>query len=241
VSRGRCDRGRTAERGFTLVELLIATAVLAGVALLIFGAFSGMKASKEGLQRVSDRYREGRLAMARISRELQSAYLSRHAPIDLSIVVQQTAFIATPGSPADRVDFNCFCNRRLDRHSNVSDQAEVSFFGSPDPEQAGVVDLARRVSPRLDLEPDRGGIVQVLATDIDLFDLEYLDPETGMWTEEWDSTQAVGQPDRLPLQVRAILVLNGGERSGPGQARQPLRFVSKIPIHIMRPLTFATQ
>ena len=237
-----CVRAARARRaGFTLVELLIAVAVLAGVSMLIFGAFSGMKASKEGLQRVTDRYREGRLAMARISRELQSAYVSNHAPIDLSIQVEQTAFKGTNATPADRVDFNSFCYQRLDRHSHVSDQAEISYFGSPDPDQSGVTDLARRVSPRLDLEPERGGIVQVLATDIDLFELEYFDPLTGMWAEEWDTTQATGQMGRLPLQVRVILVLNGGERSSASGAQQPLRFVAKIPIHMTRALTFATQ
>ena len=186
-----------------MVELIIAIAVLSMVSLIIFGAFSGMKTTKEGLERVNDRYREGRLAMARISRELQSAYISLHVPIDLSIQVEQTAFLGTRGSPADRLDFDSFSNRRLDRDSHESDEAEISYFGSPDPERSGVVDLARRVSTRLDMEPDRGGKVEVMATDIDLFDLEYLDPMTGMWVEEWDTLEAAtGEPARLPAQVR---------------------------------------
>jgi general secretion pathway protein J len=69
-----------------------------------------------------------------------------------------------------------------------------------------VTDLARRVSPKLDLDPERGGRVDVVATDIDLFDLAYLDPLTGQWTETWDSSQAAGQLNRLPLQVRIVLV-----------------------------------
>ena len=83
--------------------------------------------------------------------------------------------------------------------------------------------------------------MDVLATDIDLFDLEYLDPLTGQWTETWDTTQAVGQAARLPLQVRVLLVLNGGQRSSAGRGRKTIRFVSKIPIPIQKPLTFATQ
>ncbi len=237
---GSLPSGRS--RGFTMVELIIAIVVLSMVSLIIFGAFSGMKTTREGLQRVSDRYREGRLAMARISRELQSAYISLHLPIDQSIQVQQTAFLGTRGSPADRLDFNSFSNRRLDRDSHVSDQAEISYFGSRDPERSGVVDLARRVSTRLDMDSDRGGKVEVMATDIDLFDLEYLDPMTGMWVEEWDTLEAAtGQPARMPAQVRVLLVLNGGERSAAGSTRETIRFVSKVPIQILRPLTFATQ
>ena len=43
-----------------------------------------------------------------------------------------------------------------------------------------------------DDEPAKGGRVEVLCTDIELFELEYLDPQTGSWVETWDTTQAAG-------------------------------------------------
>ena len=156
-------------RGFTLLEVLIAIGILASISLLIYGAFAGMKQTRDGLQRVSDRYREGRIAMTRISQELQSAYLSSHLPIMTQLAVVQTAFIGTRGTPADRVDFNSFAYRRLDRDAHESDQAEISYFSATDPKREGVTDLVRRVSPKLDLDPQKGGRVDVLATDIDLF------------------------------------------------------------------------
>jgi general secretion pathway protein J len=220
---------------------LVAVAVLAMISTLIYGAFSGMKRSKEGVQRISDRYREGRLALSRISRDLQSAYLSKHAPFDQSIISQATAFIGTRGNPADRVDFNSFSNHRLDRDRHESDQAEISYFGARDPDRDGVIDLVRRISTRPDLEPDKGGRVEILATDIDLFDLQYLDPTTEQWLETWDTRQAVGQPDRLPLQVRVILVLNGGRRKAADRGQDTIELMTKIPIPIQTPLTFAVQ
>jgi general secretion pathway protein J len=105
-----------------------------------------------------------------------------------------------------------------------------------------VIDLARRVSAHPDLEPDKGGRVEVLATDVDLFSLEYLDPTTGQWLETWDSKQAAtGQPDRLPLQVRMILVLNGGKRKGRDQGQEPIRLVTTVSLPIQKPLRFALQ
>ncbi len=228
-------------RGFTLVELLVAIAVLAMVSMLIYGAFAGMRRSKEGVERINDRYREGRLAMARIARELQSAYLSAHVPINEQLTVQRTIFKGTRGSPADRIDFTAFAHRRLDRDSADSDQAEVSYFGSEDPERPGVLDLVRRVSSNIDLEPERGGRVEVLATDIDLFDLEYLDPMTGQWSETWDSTSSIGQQNRMPMQVRVILVLNGGRRSAIDRGQRPIKLVTKVDLPMLRPLTFAYQ
>lgn len=233
--------GAADQRGLTLVEVMVAITVLSFITMIIYGAFAGMKSSREGVQRINDRYREGRLALSRISRDLQSAFLSGHAPIDPSLQVVETAFIGQRGTPADRLDFNSFSHLRLTRDARESDQAEISYFGSRDPDRSGVVDLARRISPRLDLEPEQGGRVQVLATDIDLFDVTYLDPLTGKWEETWDSRQALEQTDRLPLQVRVILILNGGRRSSAGRARGTIRLVAKIPVHIGRPLTFATQ
>lgn len=232
---------KSTSRAVTLVELMIAVSVLAMISVLIYSAFSGMRASRDGIQRIGDRYREGRIALARIARELSSAYISGHEPIDPSLKVQQTAFIATQGTPADRLDFNSFAYRRLDRDVHESDQAEISYFGSPNPDENGVIDLARRVSPVLDLEPKTGGRVDVLATDIDLFDLEFLDPLTGLWEERWDTTSAIAQENRLPLQVRIILVLNGGRRTNRGGGQDTIRLVTKVPIQIPRPLTFATQ
>jgi len=227
-------------RGFTLLELLVAISILAMVSALIYSAFAGMQRSKQGLERIQERYREGRIALHRITRELQSAYLSAHVPNDPTLIVQSTAFIGKRGTPADRVDFNAFANLRKDRDAHESDQAEISYFGSPNPDGSGRIDLVRRISTRLDMKPDRGGRVEVLATDIDLFDVEYLDPTTDRFVDTWDSTSATAQLGRLPLQVRITLVLNGGRRSQHGGGQNRIRLVSTVDLPIRNPLNFAT-
>ena len=227
--------------GLTLIEVMVAIAVLAMISMILYGAFATMRNSKAGLERLTDRYREGRLALARISRELQSAYLSMHVPIDQQLAVSRTAFVGSPGTPADRLDFTSFAHRRLDRDAHESDQAEISYFGSENPDEDGVIDLARRTQSPIDLDPQTGGRVEVLATDIDLFKIEYLDPLTSEWVDTWDTTQATAQPDRLPLQVKVLLVLNGGRRTGVDQGRETIRLVTKIVLPISQPLRFATQ
>lgn len=230
---------RYRRRGFTLIELLVAISILAVVSVLIYAAFAAMRRTREGLERVQDRYREGRIAMQRLTRELSSAYLTLHVPTDPSLVVLTTAFIGQRGNPADRVDFNAFANTRRDRDVHESDQAELSYYGLSSVDGAGT-DLVRRVSTHPDLEPTKGGRIEVLATDIDLFDLEYLDPQTGLWTETWDSTSTVGQPARLPLQVRITLVLNEGRKTDTGSGRGRIRLMSIVSLPIRQPLNFAT-
>jgi general secretion pathway protein J len=229
---------RAKRRGMTLIELLVAMVILAFISILVFSAIDGMRRSREGVDRITARYREGRLAMARISRELQAAYLSAHAPIDDSLLVVKTSFVGEPSSPAARIDFNSFSHRRLSETARESDQVEISYFGSEDPDKDGVIDLARRVA-RPDAEPRKGGKVEVLATDIDLFDLKYLDPLTGQWREEWDSTSVIGEKGRMPVQVKVTLVLNGAARSSSEGSRGKIRLVSKIPLMIQDPLSFA--
>jgi general secretion pathway protein J len=199
-----------------------------------------MRKSKEGLERVQDRYREGRLAMECIRRDLSAAYLSMHLPIDQRLLVQKTLFIGRRGTPTDRVDFNSFSNQRRDRDAHESDQTEVSYFGSPNPSESGVLDLARRSTTRVDLDPQHGGRVEILATDIDLFQLEYFEPQTGMWNDNWDSTQVTGQPNRLPFQVRVTLVLNAGRRAHSESGRSRIRLITIVDLPIQQPLNFAT-
>jgi general secretion pathway protein J len=234
-------RTRLRLRGFTLLELIVAVTVLAFVTLLLYGAFSGMKHTRDGLTRVQDRYREGRTALARIVRDFQGAYISQHLPINLSLAVVKTAFIAHHSTPTTRVDFNAFTNIRRDRNSHVSDQLEISYYGEDSVDTPGSYDLLRRSSQYLDAKPDKGGRIDVVCTDIDLFDLSFLDPTTSQWVDAWDTTQATGQQNRMPLMVRVTLMVNGGRRGGAGRLRNPLRFETTVVIPILQPLSFAIQ
>lgn len=224
---------RRLSRGLTLLEVLVSVAILAMVSVLIYGAFDGMTRAKKGVGHMNQRYREGRLAVRRLARELPSAFISAHQPLNQNLIVHETLFVGENSTPADRLDFTSFSHRRFMRDVHESDQNELSYFGSQDPDVAGKTDLARREQTNIDLEADRGGTVQVLAENIDLFDLEYLDPITGLWQERWDSTSTTGQLGRLPLQVKVTLVL----RDGP--AGQNLPFVARIPLAMQSPLSFA--
>ena len=220
-------------RGMTLLEVIVSIAILAMVSVLIYGAFDGMMRGKRGVAEANQRYREGRLAIRRLAREIPSAFISAHVPYDQRLLVRETLFVGEKHTPADRLDFTSFSHRRVLRDTHESDQNELSYFGSRDPKVAGKTDLARREASLIDLEADRGGSVQVLAEDIDLFELTYLDPLSGLWQDRWDSTSSTGQMNRLPLQVKAVLVLRGG----PSGSTIP--FVARIGLTMQTPLSFA--
>ena len=84
----------------------------------------------------------------------------------------------------------------------------------------------------MDFDYKRGGVVNVLAEDVERFNLRYLDPLTGQWVDTWDSTQLMGQLNRLPLEVRIELELK------PVRNTPPFRYVTKVMLPIQQPLKF---
>lgn len=224
---------RARARGLTLLEILVSIAILAMVSVVLYGAFDGLARNKTGLSRMNDRYHTGRGVMRRLAEELSAAFISLHVPINQSLTVRKTAFVVKDSTPGDRLDMTTFSHRRVVANSRECDQAEISYFAAGDPAVSGKTDLVRREAAMIDLEPNKGGTTMVIAEDIDLFDVRLLDPVSGLWTDSWDTTQAIGQPNRLPAQVRVTLVLRGG----PGG--KTIKFEEKVPLQMLDALSFA--
>jgi general secretion pathway protein J len=217
----------------TLLEVLVSLGIMAMIALLIYGAFDSMSRGRRGEQLRSDRARQGREAVDRMQRELSSAFLSLHNPANQALVTRTTAFIATNGTNFDRVDFASFAHRRVEREAKEGDASEISYAVVKDPEKDDKMDLVRREQTPPDMDPKRGGVVNVLAEDVELFDLRYLDPQSGLWTETWDTTQLSSQPNRLPLEIKITLVLKEVKNS------PKYRFTTKVMIPLFQqPLSF---
>jgi len=216
----------------TLLEVLVSLGVLAMISLLIYGAFDSLSRGRKGEALRVDRARQGRDAMDRITHEMQAAFLSMHNPANISLVTRQTAFIATNSSTFDRIDFATFAHRRVERNAKESDQAEVGYFVVKDPDHDEKMDLVRREQAPPDYEPKKGGVVNVLAEDVELFDIRFLDPLSSQWVESWDSTQLTGQLNRLPLEIKVTLVLK------PVKNSPPFRFVTKFMLPMQQPLSF---
>jgi general secretion pathway protein J len=228
-------RRHPSQRGLTLLEILVAVAILALVSTLIYGAFDGMKRSRLGIARVDERYHQGRQAIARMSRELQSAFLSFHQPQLATAAVRTSLFLGTDSGSSDRIDFISFSHRRLLRNVHESDQNELSYFMGRDPDRNDKYDLLRREQKEFDTDPTRGGVINVLCEDVTAFDVQYLEPGTDTWLDAWDSSQPSNSYsfNRLPLQVKIRLDLRGGEGD------RSIRLMTKVGLGLQVPLTFA--
>jgi general secretion pathway protein J len=228
----RRARSRIRSRGLTLVEVLVALAVLAMIGVLLYGAFDSLSHGKKAESQRGDRARQGRQAMLRMTREIQSAFLSMHNPANVALQTRVVAFVGQNSQPFDRLDFQGFVHRRIEANSHESDQAELGYFASVDPDVEGKIDLVRREQTPADMDAKRGGIVNVLCEDIESFDIRYLDPQTSVWVETWDTTQALGQQNRLPLEIRLTLTM----KHVP--AGVDATYTTKFMMPMQNPLTF---
>ncbi len=228
----RTRRIRARARGMTLLEILVSLGIMAMISLLIYGAFDSISRGRRGEALRADRARQGRDAVERIAHELQSAYLSMHFPTNLALVASKTGFLGQNSSQYDRVDFTAFAHRRMMKDAKESDQAEIGFFVVKDPEVDGKMDLVRREQAPINDDFKKGGVVNILAEDVERFDLRYLDPTTGQWLDTWDSSQLNAQLNRLPLEVRIELELK------PVRNTPPFRYVTKVMLPIQKPISF---
>lgn len=191
----------------TLVEVLVAITILGIVATVVFGGFSQTMRNKRRIEEQADRAHVIRVALERMVSELSMAYVSIHVNPNPALQTMNTCFIGGRSGRAHRVDFTSFSHRRLYRDAHESDQNELSYFVTDHPEISDMRVLARREQNRIDDDPQTGGTTQILVEDVVDFEMEYLDQETGQWTDQWDTREVTGQPNRLPIQVQIRLTV----------------------------------
>ncbi|MCP3141364.1 type II secretion system protein GspJ [Pyxidicoccus xibeiensis] len=191
-------------RGFTLMEVMVAVAITALMGTVVAMAFQTGLTAKETVETDADRYRQVRVAMNRMAREIGSAFVSDR--YDLKRFRDQqdrpTNFIGEQ----DKLLFTTFSHQRLYTDVKESDQAVVEYFveASSDREARGRMDLKRRVNPNVDDRMDRGGTTDVLFEGVKGIEFEYWNSEKKEWDSEWD-TRRTERKAILPTRVRVTV------------------------------------
>ncbi|MGB0678153.1 MAG: type II secretion system protein GspJ [Polyangiales bacterium] len=212
--RGRVRRGAQARAGVTLIEALVAITILAMIGTMIWGGVVQTSRSKRAVEVQLEQTRGLRATLQRLARELSMAYVSVHVNPSTNLQAVRTAFICKRKSRGDRVDFVAFSHRRLKQNAHESDQEEISYFITGHPEKRGLQVLARRSQSPPDDDPQKGGRIEVLLEDVREFRLRFFDPIQGDWREEWNTTQAADQPNRLPAQIEIKLTVPHPRKAG---------------------------
>ncbi len=208
--------------GFTLIEVLVAISILAMMSVLIWQASGTTLSSKERFEKQDEAFQEASLALQRMSRDLEASillstpnFLGKSGSGELRT---KSVFIGKDEGDQDQVTFHGIGHLRYLKDVKESDQAEVSYFLEPNPEEAGLFLLKKRESSPPDDQPEEGGTVQTLLDSAKELNFRYFDPQRGEFFDGWDSTK-LDQLNKLPRAVEIVLVVQN-----PVDEEKTLRF-----------------
>ena len=115
-------RGR---RGFTLIEVLVAVAVLALIMTLVWYAFAQTFRAIDIVRADSDMLRQARQVTTRVPYDLSMAFLpTSFAPTANA----KYEFVGEDHGETDRVHFDALSHTKFYKDANESESAEVEYF-----------------------------------------------------------------------------------------------------------------
>jgi prepilin-type N-terminal cleavage/methylation domain-containing protein len=204
--------------GFTLIEIMVALVITAIVLAMVYSSFNAVMETRERVTASTNGNMTARLVLSRLSREIESAYIVKRAesaPPESRYTLFEGSEDSVGGLPASRLSFTTFAHTKRGVDANESDQSLISYECAMLPADDGTHDqLAlirrewRRVAPPGETQTFEPVAVP-LAEGIEGFQLRFLEPERGEWTEEWDSRN-VRSLDALPAAVEIKLSLKDG-------------------------------
>jgi general secretion pathway protein J len=196
-----------AQGGFTLIEIMLAMAILAFLTSLMWGSFSKMAADKKALESSQERLHTVRVALMRMSREIEMAYLSDNQ--DGSLPYKPTFMLGTSQSAVDELSFSAFAHQRLRGGLAESDTSVITYYGARDPDDPRVTNLMRRETRRLQAEDPTTLPAEsyILCPNVSSVKYSFFDGRQSKreWQKEWN-TNAVGAAF-LPTHVRVTLTV----------------------------------
>jgi general secretion pathway protein J len=197
----------TRRRGFTLIEVMVAVSILAIVTTLTWASFKQTFSTKSAIEAQAGRYRTVRLALERMSRELSMVYTSQNE--DTSQPERRTRLVGKHHNDLDEVTFSYLGHQRLYQDANEADTALVGYYAARDRDDSRKTNLMRRETRRLSNYKidDQPGEADIVCDDVIKLKLDYWDHRDKQWRDEWVTTSADGQPDRLPSKIRITLTV----------------------------------
>lgn len=204
-------RSRKPQAGLTLIEVMIASAIMVTMMTLAWRTISGTADSRRAFEKFEQHNHELRMAMGRIVADFESAYLSKNE--DQNAANPRTMFVARSGSRLPNIRFSTLAHRVFWADANESEQTVVSYVAKADPENSSIQNWIRREQRRPSNEPPdtEPADYDVLVHDVVSAKLEYWNWKNLEWTENWDTTQTDGQKGWLPSRVRITVVVKDPE------------------------------
>ena len=180
-------------RGFTLIEVMISVAIIAGMGLIIQGTLRGALGAKNRVERKNELLRGVQVGISKMTGDLGCAFLA-----NASLKGTETAYETGMKGGEDHLDFSTLGHFHYVENATDTDQVTVGYSLKKEGEYSS---LYRRESQRLSEKIDEGGTSFALIENIREFKLQYYDSSKEEWVSEWDTSQ-ISVLGRLPRAVK---------------------------------------
>ena len=229
---------RKMRTGMTLIEVMIAVAILTAVMGLGWGSYATAVNHQQRMQDINERLHGVEQAVNRIVRDMSTAFITKHGDDDSQTEIRyKTGFLGEE----DRVDFTSMGYVRMFRDEKVGDQSEISYFVRNMRNEDGelVNYLVRREQAPINDDFEKGGTILPLLEGVLSFRLEYWDDSkadvsvgSDGWVESWDTEHSDYQ-GRLPSRVKIEI-----EIEDPLGSDEPMLISTQAQIHLTTALEF---
>jgi general secretion pathway protein J len=194
-------------KGFTLLEILIAIAILAIIATMVYASFDASIKVIDRVDRDAETYRQARLVLTKLSEDLSMAYNSKgNIPPETTFVGEHHV---ADGRAQDTLRFISISHLRYLPDEPTSDLNLIEYSIETDPEGKGWALLRKEEANPYSLSESRSGQF-VLGEGINSFSLKYFDGKT--WVEHWDSASNKGVPWVVEIEIQ-FQESGGGQKS----------------------------
>jgi general secretion pathway protein J len=197
---------RNPSHAFTLIEVMLAMAILAFVTTIMWGSFSQTATNKKAIENAQERLHTVRVALLRMAREIEMAYLSESE--NTALTHRRTFLTSAARGDVDELTFSSFSHQRLRAGAFEGDTALIKYYGARDPEDRRVLNLMRRETRRLQAEDPNilAGEAYVLCPDVARVKFLFYDHRKKEWQSDWSTLNASGTW-YLPTHVRITLTV----------------------------------
>ena len=183
-----CLRARLdSEDAFTLVEILLATALVAVTAAMVFGSLVLSMSAIDGARRASAREQLLRSTLRIMSEELSTAVSTSIGPM-MGINASQE------GQPADTIAFNTLGQFRSGHSVEESEMVRIVYTRENDR-------LLRFIRRNIYGVTDESLDQFELAKLVRGFNLRYFDPQANVWVDEWDGRTRTSPPSAILIEL----------------------------------------
>ena len=184
-----------ARRGFTLLEILVATAILGIIMMTVYGVLARALYAKNHSEERADLYASGREAVLKIADEIEGA-LPPTAGRDICCI----GVAGSDRVPTDAVQFDVVVRRLYGASQNRGGRALVSYSLDPMPDVPTLFALRRQEQLLTEAAPESDDqnadatpagpsvLAAYLLDHVAGLRFRYLDPNTGEWANVWDTT-----------------------------------------------------